>query len=423
MNHRKLVLSIPLTVIMLTAFCGITVFAQSTAGLPADNPADISGQEFLPFVTNLEGEIKNNLLRLTWTDSPHAKGPVYIYRSAVPFDENSVPIPGRPETVPYGTGSYIDELDDSGIYYYLAIASDGEGRGYYPYINAENTVCIQMTGSIGLTGIQGAAVQPAEQPPAAVITNIKALADNEKVIISFNSDAGINPVLYRGTRPIRNTTDLLGSVIIQSNVTSPFYDFPVHGIPYYYAVIPANELNRGNVTIQPGINATEDPAGINAEKSSAEARSVPLPLIAPGSAVSENFSGETTNRPQDLSPAVNQALADIPPYRKDPMPEMFSQVFPQDLKTAGGGEDYLLASIVQNRFLYREWEITADELTRFIALPRSKNTEARARYYLGQCLFFTGSYRDALFEFLSVRSVYPEAAAEWIQAVLRMMTE
>jgi TolA-binding protein len=44
--------------------------------------------------------------------------------------------------------------------------------------------------------------------------------------------------------------------------------------------------------------------------------------------------------------------------------------------------------------------------------------EARARFYLGQSHYFSGSYREALIEFISVQSLYPVEANEWIQEIL-----
>jgi len=415
MIHHKIFLIFLMTLISATG-----ISAQNTPNEP--QTAEL---EFSPYITNLEGEIKNNLLRLTWTDSPEAKGPVYIYRSNSPFEENKA-LAGRPTEVPYGIESYIDEIDDSGVYHYLVIASGADGQRYDYYILPDNTICIQMTGSIELTGVRNNNSAAANQPatPGASVSNIRALAENNRIVISFRSEADVHPVLYRGIRPIRNTSDLLGAVIIQSNVTSPFYDSPVPGIPYYYALVPANELARGTIMIRPGTNATVEPVETaGAEPDPAGVRTVPLPLISLATAVPGSMFMETSRQPQNLSPDVINALENIPAYQKETVPARDSLIFPQDLETTGGGEDYLLGSIIQGNFVNREWANAAEELARFLSLPRSRTTEARARYYLGQCLFFNGSSREALFEFLSARSVYPDAAAEWIQIILRNMAE
>jgi TolA-binding protein len=68
-----------------------------------------------------------------------------------------------------------------------------------------------------------------------------------------------------------------------------------------------------------------------------------------------------------------------------------------------------------------EWEKTREELLRYLSLPRSETSEARARFYLGQVYYYTQDIREALFEFLMIQSQYPEEANEWIQATLEQM--
>jgi TolA-binding protein len=68
-----------------------------------------------------------------------------------------------------------------------------------------------------------------------------------------------------------------------------------------------------------------------------------------------------------------------------------------------------------------DWEKSREELLRYLALPRSESSEARARFYLGQVYYYTRDIREALFEFLSIQTQYPEEANEWIQATLAQL--
>jgi len=61
------------------------------------------------------------------------------------------------------------------------------------------------------------------------------------------------------------------------------------------------------------------------------------------------------------------------------------------------------------------------DLQHYLSLPRSKGVEARARFYLGQTLYFIGNYRGALFEFLSIKSIHPVEANMWIDSILAAM--
>jgi hypothetical protein len=95
--------------------------------LPAAAGAAQEGGVFVPFVTKLGGELKNNLLRLSWIDSPDVRGPVFIYRSRAPIEGTNPGARIRPIEVPYGAQSYIDEPEGSGVFYYFVAASDEGG--------------------------------------------------------------------------------------------------------------------------------------------------------------------------------------------------------------------------------------------------------------------------------------------------------
>jgi hypothetical protein len=258
------------------------------------------------------------------------------------------------------------------------------------------------------------------------IRDIAASVEGDKVIITFRGGEGKRPVLYRSVRPLKETGDLLNAVIVQPGVVSPFTDYPVPGILYYYAVIPEADITGGTLRIIPGLNATtqsvEAAPDRRADLREPGIRSLPLPQIslqtaAPGM----NAFNETPPR-AELSPEAAKALGNIPPgggNSAEPLKK--PRAFNQDLEPPSGGEEHILRSIVQGSFSRKEWEPARDELLRYLALPRSSLPEARARFYLGQCYYFTGAYRESLFEFLSIQSNYPAEAAEWIRSVLEKL--
>jgi len=409
MNHKK---TLPLIFLIIAA---TGVFAQQTDEVPADIQA---------YVTGVHAEARNNLIRLTWTDSPDTRGPVYIFASTVPFGGDVEFIPGIPVAVPYGMESYIFEIDDPGIYHYHVAAGDEAGLYYYVNIRYDNIITIQIEEEVPAETAETAPVEAEttrRSDTSGTVSGLRAVVDNDRVVINFRAESDASLVLYRSIRPIRNAPDLLGAVIIQSNIRSPCTDFPVPGIPYYYAVVQENELTRGNIRIQPGVNATTEPAQLAFEKT-AETRSVPLPLISL-TADSQIAAQSVIPAGVELSSETRRILENIPSHRSAGLPPAGSRIFGMDLEASGGGEEYLLGSIVQGPFRDGEWEAARDELTQFINIPRSRAIEARTRFYLGQCMYFMNSPREALFEFLSARSVYPDESAEWIQAALRMMTD
>jgi hypothetical protein len=374
----------------------------------------------------LEIEAKNNLIRLTWKDSPEVRGPVYIYRSGVPFD-TAHPGLGKPAPVevPYGVEYYIDEAETTGTIYYFAAASDEAGRKYDILLPAGNSASV----NISVLSFAGTPLFLEEPKPAGLHGGIYALETTvlgEGVTISFLATyPGRNMVLYRSVQPITRTIDLLSAVIVQPGLFSPFTDYPVPGIQYYYAVIFEDELTRGSVGIYPGYNATLRPVevktggrvGLPGVK--ADIRSIPLPLMSLNYAVPElEGLAETPAEPVPLSRAARQALES---FRRAPRTEPLKRprAFSQDLDPEpAAGEEQALKAIVGGYFVKGDWENSRVELGRYLSLHNSAGIAARARFYLAQALYFSLSYREALQEFLLVRDFFPEEANRWINASL-----
>ncbi|MDR2403242.1 MAG: hypothetical protein LBD78_04365 [Spirochaetaceae bacterium] len=387
---------------------------------------------FAPFVSRLKAEVKNNLIRLSWMDSADVRGPVYIYRSKTPFDAANPYSRFRPVEVPYGVQSYIDEIEESGIWHYFLTSSDETGKRYEVFIPYTNTIDVTVSNLAGITeGFGDSRSFGSAWPPIeSNIFSLTAMTEGDGVAISYRMTEGMkNTVLYRSVQPIHNVEDLLKAVIVDSGTISPYTDYPVPGIPYYYAIITEEELLSGTIGIFPGFNTTltpvEVPAGryrVGLGDSPRGLRSMPLPLISidaisPGSKDHVELPARVP-----LSEEASRALASIRPQRQIAKKNLKSpRAFSQDLQTPGGGEESTLRSIVQGSFMKWDWEKSREELLRYLALPRSESSEARARFYLGQVYYYTRDTREALFEFLSIQSQYPEEANEWIQATLAQM--
>ena len=400
------------------------------------------------FVSHLQGEVKNNLVRLSWEDSPDARGPVYIYRSSLPLEGDGPflgtgPLLGvRPIRVPYGVQYYVDEIESGAAIYYFVVASDETGRTFDVRMVPGNYISVQpLAGSIASAVPETTRATAAPRAGAGTTTEIprgisslEAAAEGDKVIISFAAgpeNSGVNnAVLYRSVQPINATADLLGAVIIQTHVRSPAADYPVPGIPYYYAVVDGEDLIRGTVAIVPGQNATAAPiraaasGGQGIDSSGRDMRVMPLPEISIQAVVPGINAYPGPSAPAELSPLAARVLGNIP-ARPLPAPSLKEpRIFTRDTEAPRtGGEDYTLALIVKGSFSAKNWEAARDELVRFLALPRSSEAQARARFYLGQCSYFLRRPGEGLFEFLAAGDRYPVEAAEWIQASLDMMTE
>jgi hypothetical protein len=387
---------------------------------------------FSPFISQLTVEGRNNLIRLTWTDSQDARGPVYVYRSQTPFDEPRIGTVGQPVEVPYGAQSYIDEGEAYTTYYYYVAASTINGEEYQVMLPTINTI------SISLEEVEGADFsrssfewRPSSRPE---LSTLEAKNQGDSVVITYRIGNAVRSgvVLYRSVQPITQYRDLLKAVIVQSGLTSPFVDYPVPGIPYYYAVVFEDDLRAGQVGINGGVNATinpvEVPVGpyrVGLPGTAGTIRSMPLPLISVYSAAPWSDGLSEIPPAVPLSVEAAKAVADIKaPSRLSRRPAKSPRAFSQDLRsTPDRGEDYALRTIVQGPFSKWEWPRSREELLRFLALPHGDQAEARARFYLGQVYYFSGLPREALFEFLFIQSSYPHESFEWVGAVLNLFAD
>ena len=418
------------------------VSGQATAGqTPPEQiqPSQPGPAVFAPFVTRLQGEVKNNLIRLSWTDSPDIRGPVFIYRSSLPFDTGNSVTTANAVEVPYGVQSYVDEIESPTTVYYFAAASDETGRRYVIPIVSANTIAVRPPEDANVPGPGSPAATPAGTPASAPavkpnrseqgVTSLQAAVQGDRVIITFTGADGKNAVLYRSVRPINQTQDLLGAVIVQTNISSPFTDYPAPGIPYFYAVVTQEDLTRGAVVINPGLNAATTPAVVSSagspgtDTSGREIRAMPLPQISAQAAVpGAGAASDRASRRTEISQQAARALSDVP-ARPSPDPALKRpRVFARDLEASPeGGEEYALSMIVKASFMGKNWETARGDLIKFLALPRKSEITARAKFYLGQCYYYLKQYREGLFEFLAIQDRYPAEAMEWIQASLDAM--
>jgi hypothetical protein len=348
----------------------------------------------------------------------------------------------RPMEVPYGVESYIDETESAGwIYYFVAASNDGQNSSmqdtgiYINIIPLDNTLAVNVRFEESeFPAFVTAAPARSESKPESKpgISGLKAAISGEGVTISYQTgETSRDTVLYRSVQPIQKAEDLLRAVIVQSGLIPPFIDYPVPGISYYYAVIFEDDLPRGSVQITPGVNATTEAVAVSSGSgrvglpgAPTELRSMPLPLMALNYAVPGIDSFAELSAPIPLGRDAARAVSTAPNKgeSKIAMPKK-PRAFSEDLNENSGspGEEYGLKTIVQGPFLNQDWKTVITEMRRYLSLPRGEITEARARFYLGQSLYFSASYQEALIEFLMVRAQFPNEANEWIEAALAQL--
>jgi len=402
----------------------LTVFLLSLLGIVWVYPEEPIPQG--PFVRQLSATIQDNKVLLQWIDAPDGMGPVYIFRKVVQSDSAS-PQELEPVQVPRGVQSYIDPIETDGVRSYLVLASEADGNPY--------KVTIPNTNYIELEARKTDLPLSPSDSKYQNISSIRTEVNKDSIVLSFTlngSETSSNRplVLYRSTQPIRYVQDLVHAVIVQGGITeSPFIDYPVPDIPYYYALVFEDDIKQGTLKLEAGKNVTmvpaEVPAGsfrIGLPGPQKDIRSLPLPALSITAAVPGAQNMVTIpSITLPLSPESAKAVASLPFPEPKKANLKKPRVFSQDMTASGGGEEYTLRSIVQGPFNSRDWNSVIDQLVRFLSLPRSSTIEARSRFYLGQAYYMTGLYREALFEFLLMKNLYPVEANEWIQSILPLL--
>jgi hypothetical protein len=367
-------------------------------------------------VTQLRAEVRNNFIRLIWLDSPEMKGTVYIYRSARPFID-AIPANIRPVPVNYGTQYYIDDVDDMDNLYYFIAASDPSGKRFDTVIPGVNSIGV-FTGDAP----DDAPVQTQTQIPIPLnqgIINLKAVKDNDRIIITFNiSGPAKNAVLYRSMLPVVNVQDLISAVVVQTGVRSPYVDFPIPGIRWYYAVLFEDEVSGGNINIRSGYNSTLQPVIISASDTAQVLRPIPLPYISASNDILGNGGAAEIINLKPLKNDTEKTLDSVKIYAKEPFVKKTPRIFKVDADPPSDGQESLLNMIVHEYFVRQDWENARIALINYLSLPRSRELQARARFYLGQSFYFSDLYREALFEFLSIQNDYSAEANSWLESVL-----
>jgi len=402
----------------LLATCLLSAYAQA----PAASPSGEADSVFAPFPSKLMVTVKDGVVVLSWIDSPDVKSGYAIYRSTQPIDAKSFPSAIRLSGVASGVMSYSDMRIGPGEYYYAVLALAEDGSVYPVFIPARNVTATSL------------AVESSTLAAGSLVSNLSALANGDAVLVSYNAPPKSRLVLYRGASPIAKAADLLDATLVAAftNKDGNFADYPVPGVDYYYAVLGEEDLKSGNIALNPGINSLKVPVQVRAAALSSGfgetlslSRTPPLPYFliedgATGKAVAPLDEGPPPERAvaAETAKAIAVILAKAPSLTPS-LPQ--AAVLEEEKAKPTGGEDYALSIIVSDKIAAKDWPGAIDQLRKYLSLNRGPKVQARAHFYLGEALAFSGSRRDAFFEFLSARDFYPIETKPWIEYSLRMI--
>jgi len=465
MKIRKLRASLALlAALALTAPC-----------LQAQEAGRSGAQAAVPYPDRLRIALKENLVILTWTDSPGFNGKYLVFRSLSPIGAESFTAASKIGEAGTGIQSFSDQPPNTQPYFYAVLAQGKDTKPYQVFLAGKNTTAqgiaapaapakespqssIPATApkanpaespaaSTQPTPAESAATQePAQQPAAQpagsaeakpnpslpFVSSLSAKPRGDAIVIAYKASPKSRLVLYRGTAQIRRAADLLDATLIAAftDKDGSFTDFPVPGVEYYYAILGEEDLKSGKIGISLGNNSLDKPVQVQASSLStglAEtapmSRTPPLPYFlmedgaAGGGVALPTDDGPPPSRPigTDTEKAISALLASTP---KILAPQPTVRILPEEKAAPSGGEDYALSLLVSDRIAAKDWQGATDQLRKYLSLNRSPKAGARAHFYLGESLALLGSGRDAFFELLLAREFYPVETEAWIEYVL-----
>jgi hypothetical protein len=399
---KKVLLALPVFL-----FCAF--FASARDDLPPPEDREVPPA---PVVSDLRAELSGVTVTLTWTPAPDVSGDNVILRSDKPISAANFTEAQRIATVPSAQTSYQDTIEGGKSYYYAILSRDDTGAYYEFFVPTSNSLLVAVSAS-----------GPTVDSSPEVFSAFDAITRDDAVLVTWKSETkGRNVILYRSTAPFTGMESLVQAVLVSAFTDdgSPFVDYPVPGVPYFYAILDEATVRSGTVAFSGGANTNATPVEIagrylNIQKPLlSTVRPMPLPWLNPENALpvpARGFSPRTETMIKTLAQKAKPDAVAV----KEPF------IFRSDREAASGGEDFALKQILETGFTAKDWKGTITSLERFLMIRRGEDTTARTRFYIGEACFFSGDYDRSLKEFLLARDAYYTQSNEWIQYVLDRM--
>ncbi len=406
---------------------------KEAAALPAQGTEE---SIFAPFPLRIRVGTRSDGVLLTWEEASDPPAGYSVFRSETPIDRISFPSALRLADLPPGTLEYLDLPPDSRGYFYAVLGRTAQGGVYEVFIPLKNVSIAPVSYEQPPAAEPQAPAKPVEpvrEPPPV----LRAASERDGIRVTWEPvRPGRRVVLYRSPSLIRSLSDLLTASWVASVEESRegLLDFPVPGIGYFYALVDDEGLRSGSPELAVGRNITSEsvsvPAGryrIGLPEIPYASRSLPLPYLSLTRGVESGApalpGGLSVPPPVPLKPETRKALSRVlrnPVDSPSAPPDLV--LLPEDLETSAvGGEEYTLRTIVRDRLARRDWKGASDELARYLSLNRSPAAAARARFYRGQALAYSGQYREAFFEFLLAQDHLYRPANLWLDWLLDRM--
>ncbi|MBN2739174.1 MAG: hypothetical protein JXR70_19505 [Spirochaetales bacterium] len=382
-----------------------------------------------PYVTKLKAITESNMIILTWQNPDDFKGTILVYRHNSEISNDNLLMASEIAQLNNTKLSYVDFPPRSQSFYYAILLKDENNTVYYNFIPARNITSTALS----------LAPQSESGETETEITNIKTQVKDDYIVINWKtSEPSRDLMIFRSTKAISSTDDLLGSVSPQSleGGTSSYSDAAIPGIDYYYSVLDASQYKLGRIKINPGSNATTNAVSIPLSSTSSNnhedfvsQRSRPLPLLSITRDV--EFDQYLITSPTVLLPrktelsdktksALTKLLTNVKPEGD---PQMEFQVLEIDRIAESTGAANQLHKMVFNKLNLSNMETLITQLNDFQKTKQSDEIKARVGFYLGQIYYFKGQYQKAILNFIQANDHHYTTVQPWMDACFSKLME
>lgn len=410
---------------LFAGFLVVSVFLLAQTS--ANNENEIV---YAPYPTNIRVGFQESTIIITWQDSPDHFGSYNIYRS--------LQLPGISNykqaellgTVSSGVQKFSYRVTDNNLYYYFILPVTAQKQIIEIFIPLQNYTLVPVKLD---TAVQTAQVQTTISS-GEIFRNFR-VSSMEKVVsiqCSISNYAG-KVYLYRSQKPFVNTLSILEAVQIKAfdiNASKSSYelrieDNPFPGIQYYWCLVTESEISSMNITFINGKNtsnvAVALPFSAQNTISLNTPRYAPLPILQsaniflPSQRIESFVFSETAQK--NISFVYKKYVSSSGII----VPEIsfVHQKLGQDVYN----ETLILSKIAETYFPAKQYATVVEEITQFIAIPRSTKIKACALLYRAQAYALLGKYQDALLDAVVAYEVFPQEADIWISYLVKLLRE
>ena len=373
-----------------------------------------------PFPSSLTAILDEETVFLRWQDVPDFSGVYRLYRHTVEISEKNFPEASFIIELKPGMQSYRDLPEKDGEYYYALLAVENDGTVHETFIPYRNKTTL------------GLVVRIPEKSIPAEIAAISGAASPNGILLSFEVVGQASElIVYRSTEPMFEMSDLVKAVLIDTiDINSRTYaDTPIEGVGYYYGVFNADLLRTGGAPFETGQNILQEPVTVPLSRSTSVKTEVPsnrrqpLPFLTLTTKVEsgerlKGFQNDFSQESKKLQPETEQ-IVDAIKLKKTGNSAQTPVILPADGES--DMENAQLVTILEGTFAGGEWRQSLDGLNALLIIKRSREIQSRVHFYIGQCYFFLGEFRQSFLEFLFAEDRYYTQVQPWLDRLYKLL--